>query len=406
MKEFQANRLSGGNRLFPAKVTIDEFGVTLKIPGVFSGEVKSLGFHLISSVKIDSPLIGFSKITFDTIGWDRIVAEGFEKEDANEIKSLVQRGVAASRGAAATFPGMAGHVVQPVADPAAIAVAQAATAAAKAEEARIALEHKKHENEVALKRKQQEAEEAANRRERSAQLRSQGKKIQALLVEHGTWIGIGTLALVIVCVMAILKFNANSTASEGAEINKKLEAIEIQLELAIASGDRGKALDLVGQLVHPLHEDWKDKSKWDAWDGFPFYDDWWTRKRESYKEKILDMPHTSAPASGSIIVLDDHSAPEPAVQYNSASEALDSVQTGIAESDQESSPAADTLPLFMIEDPDGYSNLREAPDGEIIRKVRSDERFEVVGIEGSYKQIRLLDGTEGYIHASRVVQAE
>ena len=43
MKQFTANRLSGGNRLFPAEIHIDNFGVTLKVPGIFNGEEKSLG---------------------------------------------------------------------------------------------------------------------------------------------------------------------------------------------------------------------------------------------------------------------------------------------------------------------------------------------------------------------------
>lgn len=405
MSEFTANRLSGGNRLFPAKVTIDDFGITLKIPGVFSGEEKSLGFHQISSVKIDSPLIGFSKITFDTIGWDRIVAEGFEKDDANEIKSLVQRGIAAARGGGSAFASGAQLFSQAVVDPAALATAQAATAAAKAEEARIALERQKHEDEVALKRRQQEAEEAAGRRQRADQLRSQGKTFQAILVEYGTWIGIGTLALVITGFVALMRFNASSTASEGAEINKKLEAIEIRLELAISSGDREKALDLVGQLVHPLHEEWEDQSKWDAWKGFPYYDDWWTKKRESYKEKILAMPRSAASASVST-VFDGHSDPEPVRQADSINAAphLEGAEGAVPST--ESPPAAEAPPLFMIEDPDGYSNLRDGPDGVVIRQVNTSERFEVIGSEGAYKHVRFADGAEGYLHASRVVQTE
>ena len=82
MKQFTANRLAPGNRLFPAEIHVDKFGVTLKVPGLFNGKEKSLGFDKISSVSVNSPLLGFSKITFDTIGYDYIHAEGFDKSDA------------------------------------------------------------------------------------------------------------------------------------------------------------------------------------------------------------------------------------------------------------------------------------------------------------------------------------
>lgn len=59
--------------------------------------------------------------------------------------------------------------------------------------------------------------------------------------------------------------------------------------------------------------------------------------------------------------------------------------------------------LFKVQDPDGYSNLRSAPNGEIIKKVYDTETFEVIGTEGKFKKVRLSDGTVGYIHESRVI---
>ena len=84
MKSYTANRLSSGNKLFPAEIKIDNYGVTLRVPGLFSGKEKSLSFDKISSVRLDNPMIGFSTILFDTIGHDRIKAMGFEKSDAQE----------------------------------------------------------------------------------------------------------------------------------------------------------------------------------------------------------------------------------------------------------------------------------------------------------------------------------
>lgn len=386
MHDFQANRLSGGNRLFPAKISIDDFGVTLKIPGVFSGEEKSLGFHQISSVKIDTPMLGFSKITFDTIGWDRIVAEGFEKDDAALIKQLVQRGIASARSGqqgGGHLP--TGAFVNQIIDPVALATA-------KAEQARIELESKKHEGELALRRRQQDEEEAKSKRKRADELRSQGKTVQAVFVEFGMWIGIGVAVISIVGFVGFSIFESKSTAREGAVINQKLEAIEDQVRLAIEAGDRDRAMDLVSQLVHPLHEQWEDQSKWDSWKGFPYYDDLWSQKREGYKKDILAL------------------RPQPHVEQNSAataavinSDPLSNVDTPtVAPSIAVVSEAS---VYYMIQDPDGYSNLRVTPGGGIIRKVLPDERFELVTLDSGYARVRLTDGTSGYIHASRVVKA-
>lgn len=60
---------------------------------------------------------------------------------------------------------------------------------------------------------------------------------------------------------------------------------------------------------------------------------------------------------------------------------------------------------YKIQDPDGYSNLRKEPKGEVIKKVYDNETFEVIATEGDYKKIKLSDGTIGYIHSSRVVKA-
>lgn len=97
MKTFEASRLSEGNKIFPAKIKIDELGVTLKIPGFLGGKEKTLSYLDISSVNIDTPMIGYSKITFRTIGYDHIHATGFSKADALEIKQMVQQYAASAR---------------------------------------------------------------------------------------------------------------------------------------------------------------------------------------------------------------------------------------------------------------------------------------------------------------------
>ena len=63
----------------------------------------------------------------------------------------------------------------------------------------------------------------------------------------------------------------------------------------------------------------------------------------------------------------------------------------------------DNTEYYIIEDPDGYSNLREVPSGNVIRKVYSSEKFEIIGEENKYKKVQFPDASTGYIHNSRVV---
>lgn len=72
---------------------------------------------------------------------------------------------------------------------------------------------------------------------------------------------------------------------------------------------------------------------------------------------------------------------------------------------EDNNVAAAEITYYKINDPDGYSNLRDATsNGKIIRKVLESEKFEVISTENGYKKVKLYDGTIGYIHSSRVVK--
>jgi hypothetical protein len=90
MEIFIASRLSNGNALFPVEVHIDDYSVMIKKPGLISGRSKPLMYKKISSVEVISPFIGFSKIKFNTIGFDSMLVEGFERAEAEEIQRLVE----------------------------------------------------------------------------------------------------------------------------------------------------------------------------------------------------------------------------------------------------------------------------------------------------------------------------
>ena len=90
--QFEASRLSDGNKLFPAKIIIEPIGITLKLPGLFGGKEKTIPFHLISSVKLKTPFIGYSTIIIYSVGWDIITASGFTAADVTTIKKQIEIG--------------------------------------------------------------------------------------------------------------------------------------------------------------------------------------------------------------------------------------------------------------------------------------------------------------------------
>jgi endogenous inhibitor of DNA gyrase (YacG/DUF329 family) len=82
-------------------------------------------------------------------------------------------------------------------------------------------------------------------------------------------------------------FKANSKEND-VKLSQQLEQIEDKVKLSIQSGDKEKALDLANQLVHPSHEN-METQKFDAWSGYPKYDEYWSKKREEYKEQIMQL---------------------------------------------------------------------------------------------------------------------
>ena len=86
------------------------------------------------------------------------------------------------------------------------------------------------------------------------------------------------------------------------------------------------------------------------------------------------------------------------IEITNMSDAIMDESTEISDVDDEYN-----VQLYTISDPDGYSNLRKTPGGDVILKVYEGETFEVLGDENVHKKVKLKDGTIGYIHSSRVV---
>jgi uncharacterized membrane protein YdbT with pleckstrin-like domain len=89
METFIASRLTAGNKIFPSIITIDQHGVTLKIPGLFSGNEKTVPYTRIASVDIICPFIGYSTISIETTGEGNIKAHGFTKSSVVRMKELI-----------------------------------------------------------------------------------------------------------------------------------------------------------------------------------------------------------------------------------------------------------------------------------------------------------------------------
>lgn len=90
--KYTASRLSEGNKLFPASISITGHGVTLKVPGFLGGSEQTIPFDRISAVDIETPFVGYSTIKIYSVGWDVIVASGFTKADVKEMKEAILNG--------------------------------------------------------------------------------------------------------------------------------------------------------------------------------------------------------------------------------------------------------------------------------------------------------------------------
>ena len=91
-------------------------------------------------------------------------------------------------------------------------------------------------------------------------------------------------------------------------------------------------------------------------------------------------------------------------QQNNTSQQVEEQEVEENEIVQEEEIEEVQIDYYTVKDPDGYSNLRKTPGGEIMIRVNEGELFEVLGEEDKHKKVKLSDGTVGYIHVSRVVK--
>jgi hypothetical protein len=87
---FRASRLSQGNRLFPTQVIITPSSVTHYTPQWIGKLEESIHMSHVSSIKIDTNLM-FSDVFIETTGGHNpVVCHGHSKQDAIEMKRLIE----------------------------------------------------------------------------------------------------------------------------------------------------------------------------------------------------------------------------------------------------------------------------------------------------------------------------
>ncbi|WP_158796950.1 PH domain-containing protein [Pedobacter sp. L105] len=86
--KFTASRLSEGNKVFPTEITLEENSIEIKTPGLFSGDSKYINYEDITSIEVESPMIGFATLRLFVAG-NRIEVHGFSKGDIKEIRKII-----------------------------------------------------------------------------------------------------------------------------------------------------------------------------------------------------------------------------------------------------------------------------------------------------------------------------
>lgn len=89
--EFEASRVSGnGNAVFPDEIIIDdeEEVVILRKPKLIGSKETKVRFGAIACIEVDKHIL-FADIIIETKGGREIVARGFTRDDADEIKELL-----------------------------------------------------------------------------------------------------------------------------------------------------------------------------------------------------------------------------------------------------------------------------------------------------------------------------
>lgn len=88
---FTVSIFSLGYRFFRPEIFIEPEGLTIKIQYIFSRKTEFFDFNSISNISVNTPLIGFSTITFHAAS-AKVSVQGFTKRDVRQIKKAIEDG--------------------------------------------------------------------------------------------------------------------------------------------------------------------------------------------------------------------------------------------------------------------------------------------------------------------------
>ncbi|MEJ1931064.1 hypothetical protein WDZ92_12460 [Nostoc sp. NIES-2111] len=269
-KVYTASRLSDGNKVFPAKVEINEHGVTVTIPGLFNNESADVSYEQLLAVKVDTPLVGYSRIYFNIFGRGNVSANGFTKAEVTEMRDLIQQyKSAAHRGYSTT-----GITVQPV-----IATAPIQPAPSQSES-----------EEVKLRRMELESERLQHQAaERERVVQEDKEFIEGAKRYWKIWV---PSLLLIVAFFVFSGKSKEKSKQEAAAYNIQLEKLNDSIQIMINEhADRDLALSKINRLVHPSHEQYEQKSGVLSTE---YYDEYWNKVREERKRQVLEPSKESS----------------------------------------------------------------------------------------------------------------
>ena len=89
MLTFTASRLSEGNTLFPSQMILSDNYLTIRVPGLFSGDEVSLPYNVISTVYVDTPMIGYSSIYINIYGTEMVGIHGFLQSEVTYMRDII-----------------------------------------------------------------------------------------------------------------------------------------------------------------------------------------------------------------------------------------------------------------------------------------------------------------------------
>jgi hypothetical protein len=89
MLTFTASRLSEGNSLFPSQMILSDNYLTIRVPGLFSGDEVSLPYNVISTVYVDTPMIGYSSIYINIYGTEMVGIHGFLQSEVTYMRDII-----------------------------------------------------------------------------------------------------------------------------------------------------------------------------------------------------------------------------------------------------------------------------------------------------------------------------